>query len=126
MPNGRSGDIRLLMWPMHRSLYYVGYDVLPPFVAHGIQGGGLAYEDQDAFREHLEAQKAVWGTRLTTIERDAPIAFAGWDDRNTDEVAQGDSLWAWRGLAAARVRPPQVGRSLRCLEMRLLSGLPCS
>lgn len=79
-PTGRSGDIRVLMWPMHCSLYYVGYEVLPPFVAHGIRGGGLAYKDQAAFREHLEAQKAAWEGGLATPERDTPIPSAGWDE----------------------------------------------
>ncbi|MCM3320563.1 NAD(P)H-dependent oxidoreductase, partial [Staphylococcus warneri] len=29
-PGGRSGDIGLLLWPIHYSLHYMGYDVLSP------------------------------------------------------------------------------------------------
>jgi len=35
--DGRSGDIDLLLWPVEFSLAYVGYEVLAPFVAHGVE-----------------------------------------------------------------------------------------
>jgi putative NADPH-quinone reductase len=35
--NGRSGDIDLLLWPVQFSLAYVGYSVLVPFVAYGVE-----------------------------------------------------------------------------------------
>jgi len=37
--DGRSGDIALLLWPVNFSLAYVGYEVLAPFVAYGVEAG---------------------------------------------------------------------------------------
>ena len=42
--NGRSGDIDLMLWPVNFSLAYVGYSVLTPFIAYGVEGG-LRYSD---------------------------------------------------------------------------------
>ena len=35
--NGRSGDIELMLWPVNFTLAYVGYTVLEPFVAYGVE-----------------------------------------------------------------------------------------
>ncbi|WP_048306791.1 NAD(P)H-dependent oxidoreductase [Halomonas sp. PR-M31] len=78
--NGRGGDINLLLWPMHYSLYYMGYDVLPPFLAHGIQGGGPVYQARDTFKAQLETYKAGWARRLETLAENTPIPFTGWND----------------------------------------------
>src|SRR5262249_13976804 len=37
--DGRSGDIDLLLWPVHFTLAYVGFGVLAPFVAYGVEAG---------------------------------------------------------------------------------------
>lgn len=37
---GRGGDIGIMLWPIHCSLHYLGFAVLPPFLSHGIQGHG--------------------------------------------------------------------------------------
>jgi NAD(P)H dehydrogenase (quinone) len=37
--NGRSGDIDLMLWPVNFNLAYVGFDVLEPFVAYGVEAG---------------------------------------------------------------------------------------
>jgi NAD(P)H dehydrogenase (quinone) len=42
--DGRSGDIDLMLWPVNFSLAYVGYTVLAPFVAYGVEAG-LRYSD---------------------------------------------------------------------------------
>lgn len=78
--NGRGGDIHLLLWPMHYSLYYMGYSVLPPYLALGIQGHGYAYAGETAFRDQLEALKDGWAARLEGLASDEPIRFPGWDD----------------------------------------------
>jgi hypothetical protein len=36
----------------------MGYTVLPPFVAYGIQGHGFAYQDGATCGHHLESSKA--------------------------------------------------------------------
>ena len=78
--NGRGGDIHLLLWPMHYSLYYMGFSVLPPFLAFGVQGHGFAYQEEQAFKDQLETYKRDWATRLEKVETDTPISFPGWDD----------------------------------------------
>jgi NAD(P)H dehydrogenase (quinone) len=77
---GRGGDMEVLMWPLLYSLYYMGYDVLPPFLAHGIQGGGLTYQAKDRFKAHLETCKRNWAQRLEGLEESPSIRFKGWDD----------------------------------------------
>jgi NAD(P)H dehydrogenase (quinone) len=77
---GRGGAIERLLWPIHYSLYYMGFDVLPPFLAHGIQGGGIAYQADDAFQAHLEDTKARWAERLRRLDDSRPIPFTGWSD----------------------------------------------
>jgi NAD(P)H dehydrogenase (quinone) len=37
--DGRSGDIDLTLWPVNFTLAYVGYQVLTPFVAYGVEAG---------------------------------------------------------------------------------------
>jgi NAD(P)H dehydrogenase (quinone) len=50
--NGRSGDIDLLLWPVNFSLAYVGYTVLKPFVAYGVEAG-LRYSDDSVLKARL-------------------------------------------------------------------------
>lgn len=77
---GRSGHMVRLMWPIHRSLYYLGYAVLAPQVAYGIQGGGLTYQSEGPFRRHLESCKTDWARRLEHLADESAIPFTGWDD----------------------------------------------
>ncbi|MXN65123.1 flavodoxin family protein [Stappia sp. GBMRC 2046] len=79
-PGGRGGDIERLLWPVHYSLHYMGFSVLPPFLAFGVAGHGYSYADDGDFdalmKEHLEN----WESRLGAIERDEPLSFPGWGD----------------------------------------------
>ena len=56
--NGRSGDIDLLLWPVQFSLAYVGYSVLVPFGAYGVEAG-LRYSDPAAIEARLTVCAAV-------------------------------------------------------------------
>ena len=90
-PNGRGGDMELLLWPLHYSLHYMGFTVLPPFVAFGIQGHGYAYQEESQFRAHLERTKSAWAKRLMALDDAAPLAFPGWSDwenAKTPDVAR--------------------------------------
>ncbi|RTR01115.1 hypothetical protein [Halomonas nitroreducens] len=69
-----------LMEPLHCSLYYLGLEVLSPQVIHGVQGGGLSYQDETAFRDHLEREKQAWARRLEGLGTEATNPFSGWDD----------------------------------------------
>lgn len=80
VPGGRGGDIEALLWPVQYSLYYMGFSVLPAFVAFAVQGAGYAYQDGDAFARQLEADKARWRQRLARVDETAALAFPGWDD----------------------------------------------
>ena len=51
--DGRSGDIDLMLWPVNFTLAYVGYEVLAPFVAYGVEAG-LRYSDPAVVEERLK------------------------------------------------------------------------
>ena len=67
--DGRSGDIDLLLWPVNFSLAYVGYAVLAPFIAYGVEAG-LRY-----------SEAAVVEARLKRVEEDLGAALGGLDQR---------------------------------------------
>lgn len=94
--HGRGGDMATLMWPMHCSLYYLGMEVLPPQVVHGVQGGGLSYQAEDEFREHLENAKQAWARRLTQLDAATPIPFSGWQDWDEQGVLKAEHPLYWR------------------------------
>ncbi len=77
--NGRNGDIDHLLWPMNFTLRYMGYSVLPPFVAYGIEGG-IRYSDPDSIPARLQGYKDALGERLGGLEQTEPLKFNGWDD----------------------------------------------
>ncbi len=93
---GRGGEMASLLWPIHRSLAYLGLAVLPPFVVYGVQGGGLHYEQEAIFRERLEAEKVAWRERLDRLETLSPIPFAGWDDWDEQGILRPEHPLAWR------------------------------
>lgn len=71
-PDGLGGDINTLMLPINRGVFsFVGFDVLPPFVAWSVSHigdeGRRAYLDQ-------------WRARLQTLFTDTPIAYPRLDE----------------------------------------------
>ena len=54
--NGRSGDISLMLWPVEFTLAYVGYEILAPFVAYGVEGT-LRYSDPSEITARLESDR---------------------------------------------------------------------
>ena len=91
-PGGRGGDINALLWPLHYSLHYLGYTVLPPFVAAGVQGQGYRYRDETAFAQHLAQLQQGWHDHLRCLDAHSPLLFPGWQDWDSDG----------RALAASR------------------------
>jgi len=67
--DGRSGDIDLLLWPVNFTLAYVGYSVLRPFIAYGVEAG-LRYSDA-----------SVVEARLRRVEQDLDATLRGLDQR---------------------------------------------
>lgn len=96
MPFGRAGNMAEWLWPVHSSLYYVGYSVLAPQVSYGIQGGGISYQEEHTFRAHLETAKHDWATRLPTLEQEPFIPFSGWDDWSAGGVLKQTHPLRWR------------------------------
>ena len=70
--NGRPGDIDLLLWPVHFTLAYVGFDVLRPHVAYGVEAG-LRYSDPEVIQDRLQAIRRNYVHRLQTIENEETI-----------------------------------------------------
>lgn len=83
--NGRGGNMDVMMWPIHYSLYYMGFTVLPPFLSHGIQGlSGFVRLAEDQFQVHAEECKCALARRLERLEEQTPLAFPGWNDWDED------------------------------------------
>lgn len=72
--NGRSGDIDLLLWPVNFSLAYVGFDVLSPHVAYGVEAG-LRYSDPQVVETRLREIAEAYAVRLHGIETEACLPF---------------------------------------------------
>ncbi|MAL97271.1 MAG: NADPH quinone oxidoreductase [Alteromonadaceae bacterium] len=96
MPFGRAGNMVEWLWPMHSSLYYVGYEVLAPHVSYGIQGGGISYQQEDSFQQHLEAAMDAWASRLPGLEHESGIPFTGWEDWDTAGTLKPSHPMRWR------------------------------
>jgi NAD(P)H dehydrogenase (quinone) len=72
--DGRSGDIGLLLWPVSFSLAFVGYEVLAPFVAYGVEAG-LRYSDGGVVEARLKGIEDDWAAALDTLDARATIPF---------------------------------------------------
>jgi NAD(P)H dehydrogenase (quinone) len=72
--DGRSGDIDLLLWPMNFSLAYVGYSVLSPFVAYGVEAG-LRYSDASVVDARLRRVEESFGAMFEGLDQVATIPF---------------------------------------------------
>ncbi|WP_421883001.1 NAD(P)H-dependent oxidoreductase [Pacificispira sp.] len=82
--NARGGDMDQILWPVHYSLHYMGFGVLPPFAAHGVQGHGYAYRDAAGAAALRTDHLRRWSDHLEGLDRLSPIRFPGWDDWNED------------------------------------------
>ncbi|WP_447553642.1 NAD(P)H-dependent oxidoreductase [Vreelandella sp. EE22] len=95
-PFGRAGNMAAWLWPMHSSLYYVGFDVLAPQVSYGVQGGGIEYQKAEALREHLNTSKQRWAERLPGLGGERLIPFAGWADWDEEGMLHETAPLRWR------------------------------
>jgi NAD(P)H dehydrogenase (quinone) len=80
--NGRSGDIDLLLWPVNFSLAYVGFEVVTPFVAYGVEAG-LRYSSAAALATRLKTIETAFAARLGSIDTAETVPFnrmADWGD----------------------------------------------
>jgi NAD(P)H dehydrogenase (quinone) len=81
--DGRSGDIDLLLWPVHFTLAYVGYTVLQPFVAHGVEAG-LRYSDPATVEARLSDTAELWAASLRELDGRPTIPFNAMADWGGD------------------------------------------
>ena len=81
--DGRSGDMELMLWPVNFSLAYVGYEVLTPFVAYGVEGG-LRYSDPAAVEARLVAIVAEYRDALPRFLQRGSVPFNRMDEWGQD------------------------------------------
>ncbi|MCZ6862097.1 MAG: NAD(P)H-dependent oxidoreductase, partial [Alphaproteobacteria bacterium] len=72
--DGRSGDINLLLWPINFTLAYVGFTVLEPFVAYGVEAG-LRYSDSGVVETRLKEIEAKLAACMADPEAVPTIPF---------------------------------------------------
>ena len=112
--DGRSGDIDLLLWPVNFSLAYVGYEVLTPFVAYGVEAG-LRYSDPTVVEQLLHKIVSPFCTEMPLVrERASCLAGRSCDWRRgaarqacrgrRDDETPGPAAQVARTIAEARPR----------------------
>ncbi len=72
--DGRSGDIDLLLWPVNFSLAYVGFTVLAPFVAYGVEAG-LRYTETSVLEARLRGVEQNFRDELDRLDTRAVIPY---------------------------------------------------
>ena len=72
--DGRSGDIELMLWPVNFTLAYVGYEVLTPFVAYGVEAG-LRYSDAATIEDRLKAVVAEFRAAVPRFVERETVPF---------------------------------------------------
>ncbi|MEM7123990.1 MAG: NAD(P)H-dependent oxidoreductase [Pseudomonadota bacterium] len=79
--SGRGGNMEVMLWPIQYSLYYMGFSVLPPVIAHGVQSqANFVRLEGREFDQHLEHHLATLAERLEQWQHDDPLPFPGWED----------------------------------------------
>jgi NAD(P)H dehydrogenase (quinone) len=82
-PQGQEGDTRLILWPAHYSLFYVGFTVLEPVIITGVRGGRTAGDAE--LQSTLLAQRLhEHRIMIEQLDRRPSIPFNtadDWDER---------------------------------------------
>jgi len=81
--NGRSGDMKLMLWPVNFSLAFVGYTVLTPFVAYGVESG-IRYSDSDVIDKRLHTIADQLAARMENIDDVTTVPFNRMSDWGED------------------------------------------
>ncbi|MDT3487055.1 NAD(P)H-dependent oxidoreductase [Stenotrophomonas maltophilia] len=77
--DGREGDTRLLLWPLMYSLRYVGFEVMEPFVVHGVRSG-LPADRVQAHGAVLAAATSDYRERLARWQQWPTVPFNDGED----------------------------------------------
>jgi len=81
--DGQEGDTRLILWPIHYTLHYVGFTVLEPALYFGVRGG-LTGEAAVVQRRQLEEALRIHRARFANLATTAAIPFntpEDWDEQ---------------------------------------------
>jgi NAD(P)H dehydrogenase (quinone) len=81
--DGRSGDIDLLLWPVHFTLAYVGFAILTPFIAYGVEAG-FRYSDDAVVDARLREVEASLAKALHGLDRREIVPFNRMEDWGTN------------------------------------------
>lgn len=87
-PGGRGGTIEQILWSTQYSLHYMGFSVLPPFLADSVQGHGYTTDGAETNKFRLEGHKQSLIDRLRAIPTTNSIAYATWKDWDELGVAK--------------------------------------
>jgi len=79
-PGGRGGTIEQIFWSTQYSLHYVGFSVLPPFLANSVQGHGFSTDDDETNKRRLQGHKHRLVERLQSINSTKPLVYPTWKD----------------------------------------------
>jgi NAD(P)H dehydrogenase (quinone) len=92
--DGRSGDIDLMLWPVNFSLAYIGYEILKPYVAYGVEAG-LRYSDPAAIEDRLRAVVADFRSTLPRLAERETVPFNRMEEWGPDgRIAPGASIYS--------------------------------
>jgi NAD(P)H dehydrogenase (quinone) len=82
-PDGQEGDTRLILWPVHYSLHYIGFTVLEPEIITGVRGGRSS-ADAELQRTQLDRRLLDHRSVIERIDDRPVIPFnkaTDWDER---------------------------------------------
>jgi len=82
-PDGQEGDTRLILWPIHYALYYVGFSVLEPTIATGVRPARSSFGTQQQLT-HLRQQLRDHRAIFQKIDARRAIAFNQSTDWDSD------------------------------------------
>lgn len=88
-PGGRGGTVEQILWSTQYSLYYMGFSVLPPFLANGVKGHGYKTDDEETNKRRLEGYKEALIKRPKQIQTTKPISYPtskDWDELGAIKV----------------------------------------
>ena len=79
---GRDGDIDVYLWPLHFTLYYLGFTVWPAHVGYGIRGISTPDQSSNEYRDLIANADALSQHVSNVVNRESvsPMKFNGWDD----------------------------------------------
>lgn len=77
--NGRDGDMRLMLWPIMNALHYIGFEVLQPYLIHGVRGG-LAENEMMLQRDQLAQRLLDYRAELDRWEDWPSVPFNSSED----------------------------------------------